>query len=157
MEWNGSPNAGIQLASFQTDGFWYVRGANICFVYLIHIWNQCWKLSCLKLKQQQHCLTSFAQWGFYSSSETFAETCRSAVLDSCFLLPRELCFDLDGRLCRFSVCSWMLVSFTLDGSSGGASGHGVRLAGTVTSKGGSIIHLKQNWSIHGLLIETEDL
>lgn len=32
-------------------------------------------------------------------------------------------------------------TFSLDGSSGGSSGHGVRFDGTVISKGVSIIHL----------------
>lgn len=40
------------------------------------------------------------------------------------------------------VCSCVLVkTFSLDGSSGGASGHGLRFDGIVMSKGGSIIHL----------------
>ena len=38
--------------------------------------------------------------------------------------------------------SWMpITGFSLAGSSGGASGHGVCFDGTVISKGGSIIHL----------------
>lgn len=69
------------------------------------------------------------------------ETCVS-VLVSCFLLLRR--FDLDVRvfvLC-FTMGSWMpITGFSLAGSSGGASGHGVRFDGTVISKGGSIIHL----------------
>ena len=40
------------------------------------------------------------------------------------------------------VCSCVPVKiFSLNGSSGGASGHGVRFDGIVMSKGGSIIHL----------------
>ena len=63
-------------------------------------------------------------------------------LVSCFLLLRR--FDLDVRV--FVVCftmgSWLpITSFSLAGSSGGASGHGVCFDGTVISKGGSIIHL----------------
>ena len=102
------------------------------------------KAGSLKVQAAVSLSDALCSTGFHSS-ETFEETCGSAVLDSCFLLLRELCFDLDARdfACRFSVCSWILISFTLDGSSGGASGHGVRLAGTVTSKGGSIIHLNK--------------
>lgn len=79
---------------------------------------------------------------FQFCSECFVAASVSATLVSCFLLLRR--FDLDVRFfveC-FTVCSWMAcTTFSLDGSSGGASGHGVRFDGTVTSKGGSIIHL----------------
>lgn len=69
------------------------------------------------------------------------ETRSSNTLGTRFLLLRELRF-LDLLATRFSVFSGMLIAFTTGvGSSGGASGHGVCFAGTVTSNGGSIIHL----------------
>lgn len=39
------------------------------------------------------------------------------------------------------MCSCIVTNFSPEGSSGGTSGHGVRFAGTVTSSGGSMIHL----------------
>lgn len=81
---------------------------------------------------------------FHFSSACLPETCVSTILDSCFLLRREVCLGLVTRLAlvgRFSFCSWVLITLSLDGSSGGASGHGVCFAGTVISKGGLIIHL----------------
>lgn len=66
---------------------------------------------------------------------------------ACFLFPRELRF-LDRVLGgRFSVCSCIVTSFSPEGSSGGASGHGVRFAGTVTSSGGSMIHLQFRYEL----------
>lgn len=72
-----------------------------------------------------------------------SETCASPVWDSRFRLILELCFLVarDVLVGRLSVRSWIIFKFSFDGSSGGASGHGVRLAGTVISRGGSIIHL----------------
>lgn len=61
-------------------------------------------------------------------------------LATCFLFLELRLLDR-GFVVRFSVFSWMLINFSAVGSSGGASGHGVRFAGIVTSKGGSIIHL----------------
>jgi hypothetical protein len=80
---------------------------------------------------------------FQFCSECLAETCVSANTTSCFLLLLELRFDLGDRVFeeRLAVCSWLTDIFSLEGSSGGASGHGVRFDGTVISKGGSIIHL----------------
>lgn len=64
----------------------------------------------------------------------------SAVLVSCFLLLRRF-LDLVFVEC-FTECSSLEADIcSFDGSSGGESGHGVRFDGTVTSKGGSIIHL----------------
>lgn len=80
---------------------------------------------------------------FQFCSECLAETCVSTNFASCFLLLRELRLDLGDRVfvgC-LTGCSWLITIFSLEGSSGGASGHGVRLDGTVISKGGSIIHL----------------
>ena len=74
-------------------------------------------------------------------SECLVETCVSTNFASCFLLL--LRFDRGDRVFgeRLIVCSWLIVNFLLEGSSGGASGHRVCFDGTVISNGGSIIHL----------------
>lgn len=71
------------------------------------------------------------------------ETCSSSVFGVRFFLPLELRFLLPLLVvARFSGTSWLVViSLAGEGNSGVASGHGVRLAGTVISNGGSIIHL----------------
>lgn len=70
-------------------------------------------------------------------------TCVSTVRVSCFRLLRR--FDLGDRVlveCLAAMFSCVVIgSVSAVGSSGGTSGHGVRFAGTVTSKGGSITHL----------------
>jgi hypothetical protein len=55
----------------------------------------------------------------------------------------ELRFDLGDRDFeeRLAVCSWLADIFSLEGSSGRVSGHGVRFDGIVISKSGPIIHL----------------
>ena len=76
------------------------------------------------------------------------ETCTPITLVSCFLL---LLLRLDLGVLVFVVCVFdcssvpatNTFSFSLDGSSGGESGHGVRFDGTVMSKGGSITHLHE--------------
>lgn len=79
---------------------------------------------------------------FHCSPEFLAE-CVSTTLDSRFFLLLELRFDLRGRVFvpGFSLFSSVAIVVSLDGSSGGASGHGVRFDGTVTSIGVSMIHL----------------
>lgn len=80
----------------------------------------------------------------FQFSECLTGSCGSTIFVSRFLLLRELRLDLDVRVFEecFTMCSWTPVNtFSLDGSSGGASGHGVRFDGMVISKGGSIIHL----------------
>lgn len=69
---------------------------------------------------------------------------RVSACGSRFFLLRELRLDLEDlpffetrfstRLLSFAIC--------LNGRSGGASGHGVRFAGTTISRGGSITHLQ---------------
>ena len=82
---------------------------------------------------------------FCCSETESVEACTPITLVSCLLL---LLLRLDlGVLvlveCLF-VCSCVPIdTSSLDGSSGGASGHGVRFDGTVMSKGGSIIHLHE--------------
>lgn len=99
-------------------------------------------LWCLKFTHQL--LRFFCTWWWFPQfcSACRVETCVSTALVSCFLLLRR--FDLGDRVfveC-FTTCSWIPIArFSVVGSSGGASGHGVRFAGTVTSKGGSITHL----------------
>ena len=81
---------------------------------------------------------------FQFCSECLTGSCVSTIFVSCFLLLLELRLDLGVRVFGecFTVCSWTpTTTFSLDGSSGGASGHGVRFDGTVISKGGSTIHL----------------
>lgn len=84
---------------------------------------------------------TFSLKRFQFCSECLVETCVSINFDSC-LLPL-LRFDLDDRVfVCLRVCSEMLITgFSIVGSSGGTSGHGVRFDGTVISKGGSMIHL----------------
>lgn len=81
---------------------------------------------------------------FQFCSECLTGSCVSTIFVSCFLLLRELRLDLGVRVLGecFTLCSWTpTTTFSLDGSSGGASGQGVRFDGTVISKGGSTIHL----------------
>lgn len=78
---------------------------------------------------------------YYFSMEFLVEMFSSAFFATCFLFL-ELRLLVRGFAVRFSMLfSWLLTNFSTVGSSGGASGHGVRFAGTVTSSGGSIIHL----------------
>lgn len=73
------------------------------------------------------------------------ETCTPITLASCFLLLRVR-LDLDVLVFVECLVVWSCVpssSFSLIGSWGGASGHGVRFDGTVMSRGGSIIHLHE--------------
>lgn len=89
----------------------------------------------------------------------------STIFVSRFLLLRVR-LDLGVRVFEecFAICSWTPVTtFSVDGSSGGASGQGVRFDGTVISKGGSIIHLYKTHkkSIHimhaGQLLELTEI
>ena len=73
------------------------------------------------------------------------ETCTPITLASCFLLLRVR-LDLDVLVFVECLVVWSCVpssSFSLIGSWGGASGHGVRFDGTVMSRGGSITHLHE--------------
>lgn len=77
---------------------------------------------------------------YYFSKEFLVEMFSSTLFATCFLFL-ELRLLVRGFAVRFSMFSSLLTNFSTEGSSGGASGHGVRFAGTVTSRGGSIIHL----------------
>ena len=103
-----------------------------------------WTLKASSFKFTQHLYISDVPWLIFQfCSECLTGSCVSTIFVSCFLF-RELRLDLDDRVFEecFTVCSWTSVTtFSLDGSSGGASGHGVCFDGTVISKGGSIIHL----------------
>lgn len=73
------------------------------------------------------------------------ETCTPINLVSCFLLLR-LRLDVDVLVlveCLVTCSCVPISTFSLIGSSGGAFGHGERFDGTVTSRGGSIIHLHE--------------
>ena len=119
---------------------------------MLYQWNLfVLKASSLKFTRQH--LWLVLKLPFQFCSEFVVETCVPTNFASCFLLLLELCFDLGDLVFGecLTACSWLIVIFLLEGSSGvillfegssgGASGHGVRFDGMVISNGWSIIHL----------------
>lgn len=97
-------------------------------------------------KSQIHTTVYFERQShvFQFCSVCLAVACMSIIFVSRFLLLRELFFTLVVRIfveCFTMRSSTPVSTFPSDGSSGGASGHGVRFDGTVISKGGSMVHL----------------
>jgi hypothetical protein len=95
-------------------------------------------------------LTGYASYCVFAGCKRYTLQCQYVLHQlSCpwgspfrFVVPRgrDDLLALDSRL---SSCS-CLSSNNSDGSSVVVSGHGVRFAGTTTSKGGSITHLQKN-------------